>query len=156
MRYKVVAGISPMGHSGEDVGVGAGLDLNTHTHTPSPFILCNKCLSQSPILHTSVHKFSRLTTSDDLLRTIASLEHLDVICDGCSMAPLKGIRHQYEQCVPSFDLCDYCLGKSHTHHTLKIIPHTLLHSVNRKALAQRDISLANLNGVPKWRDPLTG
>ncbi|CAM4984449.1 unnamed protein product [Rotaria socialis] len=91
-----------------------------------------------------------------LQRTIASLEHLDVICDGCSMAPLKGIRYQCEQCVPIFDLCDNCLRKSHTHHTLKIIPHALLHSVNQKALAQRTIILANLNGVPKWRDPLTG
>ncbi|CAF4676850.1 unnamed protein product [Rotaria socialis] len=112
--------------------------------------------AQSPILYPSVHKFSRLTTSDDLLCTIASLEHLDVICDGCSMAPLKGIRHQYEQCVPRFDIYNNCLRKSHIHHTLKIIPHALLHSVNQKALAQRTIILANLNGVPKWRDPLTG
>ena len=118
--------------------------------------MCNQCVRQASSFHPPVHTWSELPTGDETLRHIASFENQGVQCDGCLMAPLKGTRHQCQKCVPSFDLCDSCFGKLHTHHTFRIIQHPILYRSNQLTLARRTISLSELNQDPKWRDPVTG
>ncbi|CAF1282330.1 unnamed protein product [Rotaria sordida] len=123
---------------------------------PSPFGLCNECLPQARSFHPSVHKFLKLPSGDNMLRLLQNYGHLDVICDGCSTSSFTGTRYQCEECVPSFDLCDNCFGKKHTHHRFKIVPNSLVHALNQQELAQRALDLASLNNDPQWRDSITG
>ncbi|CAF2638369.1 unnamed protein product [Rotaria sp. Silwood2] len=123
---------------------------------PTHFCLCNECLPQAQSFHPSIHKFSKLPTGDDMVRLIRSHYHLDITCDGCSTSSFNGTRHQCEECMPSFDLCDNCFGKKHTHHKFKIVPNPLIYAGNQQELAKRTLDLAGLNSDPQWRDPLSG
>jgi hypothetical protein len=50
----------------------------------------------------------------------ASIVHAGVICDGCKVCPIQGIRYKCSVCV-DFDLCDKCEAeKQHAHPMLKI------------------------------------
>ena len=44
-----------------------------------------------------------------------------IICDGCQMNPIKGLRFKCLDC-PDFDLCEECYNKEiHKHHKMKRI-----------------------------------
>jgi len=46
--------------------------------------------------------------------------HPSVICDGCQVSPITGIRYKCSVC-PDFDLCERCEAeKPHSHPLLKI------------------------------------
>lgn len=49
-----------------------------------------------------------------------SVVHPDVICDGCNMSPITGIRYKCSVC-PDYDLCSKCEASNiHSHPMLKI------------------------------------
>lgn len=41
----------------------------------------------------------------------ANVVHPDIICDGCEMDPIKGIRYK-SAVLPDYDLCEGCESKS--------------------------------------------
>jgi len=47
----------------------------------------------------------------------------DVMCDGCGVAPVVGIRWKCTVCPPSYDLCQACKdsGQHHTEHVLEAV-----------------------------------
>jgi hypothetical protein len=88
---------------------------------------------------------------------MSSFEHIGVSCDGCSKQSFSGKRYRCEECPSSYDLCENCYGKKHTHHQFKYIQHPALHANNQHMLALRTLVLAEKNGNhSQWRDPLTG
>ena len=47
--------------------------------------------------------------------------HIPIICDGCKMDPIFGIRFKCKSC-PDYDLCENCLAKNiHKEHKMHII-----------------------------------
>ena len=46
--------------------------------------------------------------------------HKDVVCDGCEMDPIKGLRYKCLDC-PDYDLCKGCFNKGvHREHEMAI------------------------------------
>ncbi|CAF1153399.1 unnamed protein product [Adineta steineri] len=120
------------------------------------FLVCAKCM---PLMntHPAVHTFSKQPLGH-YTKFVHDLYHLDIKCDGCSTNGFYGKRYQCEQCPPSYDLCENCFGKEHTHHHLKYIQNPFLHAMNQEMLGLRTLTLAKTNGGDdtSWRDPLTG
>ena len=124
---------------------------------PNEFGVCAKCMPLMATNHPSMHTFSKQPLS--YYKTMAhDLFHLDIKCDGCSLVGFNGNRYQCEEYPLSYDLCENCFGKKHTHHKLKYIQNPFLNASNRSNLAQRAVALANTTGGNdiNWRDPLTG
>ncbi|UJR18992.1 hypothetical protein I4U23_022122 [Adineta vaga] len=124
---------------------------------PNFFEVCIQCIPLMDTQHSSIHTFSKQPLI--YWKNMAhNMYHLDIICDGCSRTGFNGKRFQCEECSPTYDLCENCFGKTHTHHKLKYIQNPLLHSINRETLSQRTLALAEKNGKNNrnWRDPLTG
>ena len=124
---------------------------------PNSFGVCAQCMPLVATRHPSVHTFSTKPLSD-WTNIAHNLYHLDITCDGCSLEGFNGKRYQCEECPPSYDLCENCFGKKHTHHKLKYIQNPLLHSSNQQTLGLRTLALFKTNGAGNtdWRDPLTG
>ncbi|CAF2947018.1 unnamed protein product, partial [Rotaria sp. Silwood2] len=124
---------------------------------PNDFGVCAQCMPLMTTHHPSMHTFSQKPFSH-WTKIAHDMYHLDIKCDGCSMNGFNGKRYQCQQCPPSYDLCENCFGKKHTHHELKYIQNPLLHSANQQSLGLRTLALAKSNGRnnTNWRDPLTG
>ncbi|CAF1151174.1 unnamed protein product [Adineta steineri] len=124
---------------------------------PNGFGICAECLPLMDTHHPAVHTFSKQPLSHYTNLT-HDIYHLDIICNGCSRNGFNGKRYQCEQCPPSYDLCENCFGKEHTHHHLKYIQNPLLHAGNKQVLGLRTVAVAKTNGGDdtNWRDPLTG
>lgn len=124
---------------------------------PNGFSVCAECMPLMSTHHPSIHTFSKQPLNY-WVKITHDMCHLDIICDACSKKGFNGKRYQCEECPPSYDLCEDCFGKEHTHHKLNYIQNPLLHSSNQESLGERTLALAKKNGhnSADWRDPLTG
>jgi hypothetical protein len=124
---------------------------------PNNFEICAKCMPLMKAHHPSMHTFSQKPLNY-WATLVHDLYHLDITCDGCLREGFNGKRYQCQECPPSYDLCENCFGKKHTHHKLKYIQNPVLYATNHGGLAERALKLASINGGnnTNWRDPLTG
>ncbi len=123
---------------------------------PINFTVCSQCYPLMSTHHPSVHTFSKILSADVTAKIISNFYHIGISCDGCSIKSFNGRRYQCEQCPSSYDLCENCFGKEHTHHKFKYIQHPALHASNQNILGLRTLALAEKNVNNNWRDPLTG
>ncbi|CAF0774392.1 unnamed protein product [Adineta steineri] len=117
--------------------------------------VCNQCFPLMKTLHSSGHTFKILSENLPAL-TLNGLYHFGVTCNGCSSECFTGKRYQCRECSPSYDLCEKCFDKKHTHHEFRYIQHFMLFAHNRQILAVRTMSLAAKNGDLDRRDSITG
>ncbi|CAF0934473.1 unnamed protein product [Adineta steineri] len=118
--------------------------------------VCDQCVTVMKTLHPSVHTFSKIPSVEPLAKLVHDYYHLDITCNGCSLKSFNGKRYQCGECSPTYNLCENCFGKKHTHHKFKYIQNPTLCAQNQQTLAIRTLSLVEKNSDCNWRDSITG
>ncbi|KAI9352759.1 hypothetical protein BDR26DRAFT_929281 [Obelidium mucronatum] len=70
---------------------------------------CESCFKNFSVSHPENHKFYNLSSWKDIFRS--------VICDGCNIRGLVGVRHKCADCR-DYDLCGKCIGNASKIHPL--------------------------------------
>jgi hypothetical protein len=68
------------------------------------------------MFHPSIHTFSKSPPASQMAKLAHDFYHLGITCDGCSVESFNGKLYQCKECPPSYDLCENCFSKKHTHH----------------------------------------
>lgn len=83
------------------------------------FDLCSSCVA----FHDQTHPMIQINEPKTVVAASTPLKqiiHTNIICDGCSMSPLVGVRHKCSVCN-DFDLCSSCVvSHDRTHPMIQI------------------------------------
>ena len=126
---------------------------------PDDFGVCDQCISLMPHEHPPMHIFAKGMSDSAYLKHAHDLTHPFITCQECQRDSFDGIRYQCEQCESSYDLCEQCIGKTHQHHTFKMIQNPSLRAGNNSILARRILEVVAKNTDAQnvnWHDPITG